>query len=57
MNVHVVVTAFMLVVALWCAHLAGFSFALSREDKKYKRPAITRSILSIAAAAFVLFYS
>ena len=56
MSTHLLVNAFMLIVSIWCGHLAGVSYVLSREDKKYKRSAITRSVLSVAAAGFVLYF-
>lgn len=47
----------MLVVSIWCAHIAGAAYILSRADKKYRRVAILRSALSIAAATFIVYYA
>ena len=45
---------FLLVIALWSAHLAGALYAGAREDRKYRLAAILRTIYSIFAATLVL---
>jgi hypothetical protein len=48
------VQIFLLVFALWCAHLAGIMYFKAKDDPSIRFAAVVRTALSIAAAVLVV---